>query len=602
MSFTRLFAPRPVRLAPVSPGFTRPSGISRGANRMMTTGRFVPAWHRLACRLAVCILPVGLLAVCLLTVCLLAALAENALAATSEACLRRCLTTCPEKGRAGDDACLRSCLKDCPVHCGTVDTDCAVDCLKRTPALPAAETSEAAGEPWEGTSKRSSAALRVSGCAEACTVKPDCRPMSYDTGPAELSGAAKAPHARQSAPEREKRLEPKDRSFSLVAPQGWTLHEQDRDHELLFLAKGAALLDYTQISVRHVPGPHRTAARFRFDLEHPYSPAANATATVMTPIMARSDLSGAEAWRSESRSQRTLLGQEGSVPILKRTLLLPQESGYFVLSLETPEAATEANTKIFEHLAGSFRPQVKAKPREPELSAQERAVWAGFFGSDGKVVLAGSKHKGPDNNSDKGAPLEIDPGFGQPQQYLTDTARTRLVAGRTLAAPALDTGVLTDLLRGCGGPGPTQPGHDAPDTSLAAQAQALSKAWDALRGQQVLVTDEIFLPGSGEYGLKVQEAPKPDRGGAALHELKADPARQGRLSRPEGRTGMAMHGSLALLSRVAFSADGRLALAYVAHRQTSPGTSHFVLLRRTGESAGNGWTLCGAAQKDMLIY
>jgi hypothetical protein len=590
----------------------------------MSEGRHPHVCLLAVCPLAVCPLAVRLLTVCLLAACLLPALAGGALAATSEACLRRCLTTCPEKGRAGDEACLRLCLKDCPVHCGTVDMDCALACLQRTPALPAAETPMAVGEPWEATSRRSPAALRVSGCAESCTVKPDCRPTSYDSGPAQLSGAAKlsgAPHARQSrqnesGPEREKRVEPKGRSFSLSAPQGWTVQEQDNlptagDHELLFLAKGAALLDYAQISVRYVPGPHRTAARFRFDLEHPAYAPANAT------VMTRSDLNGAEAWRAESRSVRSLSGLGDSVPILKRTLLLPQDVGYFVLALETPEATAEANAQVFERLAGSFRPQVKASARGPELSVQERAVWTDFFRSGGKVERAGSSHKGAGKDAGEGAPPEIDPDFGQPQQYLSDTARTRLVTGQTLAAPALDQGVLARLLRGCAAQAPGAPhSPDAPDTDLAAQAQALSQAWEAVRGQQVLVTDEIFLPGRGANGLNVLEKPKPDpdpdRRGAAQHELMADPARQGRLSRPGGPQGgqdLALHGGVASLSRVAFSADGQLALAYVAHGQTSPGTSHFLLLRRvadgpgsSGGGSGGQWALCGAAQRDMLIF
>lgn len=612
MLFTRIFASRPARPAPARPG----------AFRRMTQGR-----HLLVRLVTARLLPVCLLAACLLPVCLLAALADNVLAATSEACLRRCLTTCPGKGQAGDEACLRRCLKDCPVHCGTVDTDCALDCLKRTPAVPDAETSAAVGEPWEATSRRSPAALRVSGCAESCTVKPECRPTSYDSGPAELSGAAKAPHARQTrqpGPEREKRVEPKGRSFSLLAPQGWTMQEQDTlptagDQELVFLAKGAALLDYAQISVRYVPGPHRTAARFRFDLEHPANVMANATATVMT----RSDLSGAVAWRAESRSVRSLLGLGDSVPILKRTLLLPQDVGYFVLALETPEVTAEANAEVFERLAGSFRPQLKASARGPELSAQERAVWAGFFRSGGKVERAGRKGqgagKGMGKSADGSAPPEIEPDFGQAQQYLTDTARTRLVTGQTLAAPALDQGVLAGLLRGCAAQAPQTPNlPDTPGTDLA--AQALNHAWDAVRGQQVLVTDEIFLPGRGVNGLNVQEKPQPARGGAALHELKAEPARQGRLSRPggpQGFQGLAHYGGVASLSRVAFSADGALALAYVAHGQTSPGTSHFLLLRRVAENidgpggfdgfdgpgaSGGHWTLCGAAQRDMLIF
>jgi hypothetical protein len=68
---------------------------------------------------------------------------------------------------------------------------------------------------------------------------------------------------------------------------------------------------------------------------------------------------------------------------------------------------------------------------------------------------------------------------------------------------------------------------------------------------------------------------------------------QGELS---GR--FALSGSLASVSRVAFSADGHAALLYVAHGQTSPGTSHFVLLTRLGGS----WTVRCAAMRGMIIF
>ena len=129
----------------------------------------------------------GLCQVLCLVLCLVLAHSSLGLAATSEACLRRCLSTCPTLDKDGGEACLRSCLKNCPVHCGTVETDCAVDWLKHTPAAREADEVEPVGEPWEATSRRSSAAMRVSNCAEACIVKPDCRPSAYDTGPAELS-------------------------------------------------------------------------------------------------------------------------------------------------------------------------------------------------------------------------------------------------------------------------------------------------------------------------------------------------------------------------------------------------------------------------------
>jgi hypothetical protein len=527
-------------------------------------------------------------ALLLLSVCLAPAPAPAAPATTSETCLRRCLSTCAEQGRGRDETCLRPCLKGCPVHCGTVDTDCALDCARGAPEASGkdagAGTPEQVPDPLQYD--RVDTAAR---CAESCTVKPNCRPAAYDQGPAELPSASPAPHARpgdrQSPPLREKRFEPKGRYFSLDAPQGWKAEEQDRlaqggEYELTLLAKGDGFLDYTQIRVRLVASAHRTAERFRQDLEHPAHMAANAT----FPAMTRTSLAGAEAWRAERRGVRTLIGFDERVPTLTRTVLLPQPSGYVVLTLEAPEAAAEKNGQVFERLVLSFRSQLKAGVRGPELSALEREVWAAFFRSDGRLPPAARTGPG----EDAGAPAPPDPNLGQPQQYLAHTAQTRLAAGQTLPAPALDAGALAELARGCGGQAA------GPDNGQA--LQALLRAWDAVRSQRVLVADNILAPGPGERGLDVQEEPA-DLGG------KPAPARQERMRPPDGRSSrLAHYGGVASLSRVAFSPDGGLALAYAALGQTSPGTSHFVLLRRTADGPEGRWVLCGAAQRDMIIF
>lgn len=511
-------------------------------------------------------------------------LADAALAATSQACLRRCLSNCADKDKGGGESCLRPCLTECPVHCGTVDKDCALDCLKRADT----QTELAAGP--------DRVAALVSRCAEGCVVKPDCQPVSQEPAPprppADLTPdpvpAPAAAPAGQRAVRDWQRFEPKGRYFSLPRPPGWTLEEEDRlasggDFELKLLAKGEARLDYTQISVRYVASAHRTAERFLHDLERP----AQANATAMTVVKASlSGLpSGAAVWRAETPGVRTLIGLDERVPVLKRTVVLPQPTGFFVLLLDTPQATAEASSQIFERLAQGFRPQVKTRPRGPELSAQERAVWADFFHSGGKTEQAGQK------DAETGAPPRPDPNLGQPMQYLADTAKARLAQGQTLAAPALRKDALAELLRDCGG----QDTGPEKDKTLP----ALARAWDAVRGQQVLVADNILLPGPGEYGLNVLEEPaRPNSATPAMQELVGGPARQGRLSRPGGLAGFALRDGVVSLSRVAFSADGNTALLYVAHGQTSPGTSHFVLLRR----AQGRWLLCGAAQHDMIIF
>jgi len=548
-------------------------------------------------------------ALLLLALCLLPAPVQAGLSTTSETCLRRCLSTCAAQGRGGPgglEACLRPCLKACPVHCGTVDADCALDSARgESEALAkdaGAGTPEQVPDPLQYD--REDAAARY---ARSCTVKPNCMPVAYDRGPAELPAANPAPHARpndrQIPPLREKRFEPRGRQFSLEAPQGWKAEEQDRlaqggEYELTLLAKGAAFLDYARISVRFAASAHRTAERFRHDLEHPAHVAPGAPA----PAMTGTTLAGAEAWRAESHGVRTLIGFDERVPILTRTLLLPQTSGYFVLTLETPEATAEANGQAFDRLAQSFRPQLAAKPRGPELTPQEREVWADFFRSEGRLAPAAPAAPNTQASADAGAPpppAPADPNLGQQHEYLVHTAKARLAQGQTLAAPALDANVLAGLVRGCGGPSADLSASLSASLSAGpenARALAgLAKAWDAVRGQKVLAADNILMPGPGEYGLNIQEEP-------------ADGGRQGsarpeRMRPPDRRSaGLGSFGGLVSLSRVAFSADGELALAYVALGQTSPGTSHFVLLRRAAGGPDGRWVLCGAAQRDMIIF
>ncbi len=119
------------------------------------------------------------------------------LAATSEACLRRCVNTCEARTATGADganatgdasaACLRPCLRDCPVHCATVDTDCALGCLDHAPKGPHAPDQESGSQPWEAGNVRGRVATLVGACAATCEVRPDCRPSAYDQGPSELA-------------------------------------------------------------------------------------------------------------------------------------------------------------------------------------------------------------------------------------------------------------------------------------------------------------------------------------------------------------------------------------------------------------------------------
>ncbi len=526
-----------------------------------------------------------------------APLAGTGLAATSETCLRRCLTVCSVQDKGGGEVCLRSCLKDCPAQCGTVGVDCALICLKS----PGARAQTAAGP--------DALAALAGKCAEACAVKPDCRPVDPEVMPgppadlrpspnapppndlrpsssavppadlrptpsasapaASTAGTPAAPLSGKGSGEVWKRYEPKGRYFSLPLPPGWEILEEEdalaagRDFELKLRLPGEAGLDYALISVRYVASPHRSAERFVHDLEHPaFAPGRKAEVT-------RASLSGRAVWRAEMRGVRTLIGFKQEVPNLARTVVLPLPTGFFVLSLDTPQAQAERLGPAFERLAREFRPQVTPRPRGVELTAAENAVCADFFRSGGRLERPAPAQQ---QGQDSGAPPDLGaPGREDSLRYLEHTAQVRLVAGRTLVAPALDKDSLAELVHGCG-----------------ALPAGLARAWDAVRGQKVLVTDRIAP------GLNVQEEAALQPSLSSLGELT-----DRRMGGAGGHTGRNVRAEdLALVSRVAFSADGRTALFYVAHGQTSPGTSHFVLLTRSE----TGWAVRCFVQHDMIIF
>lgn len=421
-----------------------------------------------------------------------------------------------------------------------------------------------------------------------------------------------------------RRFEPRGREYSLPLPPGWTLAgDADKatgvDFEVRLTVPGPGLLDYALISVRCVTSPHRTLERFLYDLRHPAfaSPAAQAAA-LQTEIR-REALSGQEAWVTERQGERSLIGFDERVPVRTRTIILPQSVGFFVLTLDTPEASAAQTLPAFGRLAREFRPLLQPRPRGPELSAGEREVYASFFRSKGKTRGDGlatgtlaQEAPAPGGKAQddpvKGSALDQLAALAQAQQaapprpeppneslrLLQDTGKARLVTGRTQAAPALDSVALAALTRDCG---------------EKAQADALLSAWNAVRGQQVLVTDAILVP-----GLEVEEGRAP--AGAAQHGRMADQGRQSAelMSRLSGAVsgGRPFFSGQATLSRVAFSPDGGLALFHVSLGRTSPGTRHFVLLRRidapvgahaeSGQEKGPSWAVCGAVLRGMIIY
>lgn len=449
-------------------------------------------------------------------------------------------------------------------------------------------------------------------------------------------------------------FEPKGRQFRLALPPGWSVEQTapaapGAEFELALTLPGEALLDYAYLSVRHMASPHRTVERALFALRHPPFASPSAKAAALALEIRRETLSpGVEAWVAERPGERGLLGLADRVPVRKRTLIVPRPVGYFTLAMDVPEAALDRVLPVFERLAREFRPLAGAGERGPELSAAEREVWAAFFVAKGKAGGGKTGATLPEASAQPAAPSPAASGqtasgvgsaldqlaaLAQASQAapplpappdealrsLADTGRARLVAGRTLAAPGLDGAVLEDLVRGCGGGG----------------AAELMRAWDAVRGQRVLVTDAILAPGL-EPGLEVSEEPGPERpakGGRKVAKARPAPPEdmaepdelaergeltgqaelmgrmsgQGRLA-PASTSGLLFSGGQASLSRVAFSHDEGLALAYVTLRGVSPGLSHFVLFRRTGAPAGGeaeggrGWSICGAALRDYIIY
>lgn len=539
----------------------------------------------------------------------LAELADKAaapLASTSPACLSRCLDQCPDTPnrnatQTGErTACLRICLSGCRVRCGTVDTACALDWLgKNRGAAPMGSSLAAA-------------------CAQACVVKPNCppppprseiillTPLAQDAAPDQ--GAGSAPSL---APGKDEKLfRPGDGSFSLLVPKGWEVNESGTQgqgrakgdgYELRLTLPGAAGLDYVLFSLRRVSAPHKTAERFLHDLQHPRFGGAGQQA-----VLGSASLPGLCALplpQVEARFQRTLIGFPDPVPIVARTVVIKQPLGYFALASELPVALEQRYGPALERLRQSVRlagvqqarpaavsPEVSPAVT-PEVSTEEYAVYAAFLASDG---VPGTDQT---DQADQTGGAQASPG-AEVVPYLRETARSRTLFSVTVAGPELTPKFETVLFKACGAGLPNR------------LPEGLAQDYARKRGQQAVVTDRLLVP-----GLSVRDARDAgqrefflrDSGpGARPDAGPSDGARQGRMAQPElmaqpkpiGRLSRHSFGDPLSVSRVAFSRDGQTALFYVRKLATSPGTTHFVLMRlHEGR-----WVLSCALMDELRIY
>lgn len=471
----------------------------------------------------------AVLAVLAVLLCALApARAGETLRSTSQSCLRGCLASCAQAPALAD--CLNPCLDACPAYCGTVDTDCALRVLESEPAAALS------GE---------DAARLAARCARACVVKPNCPPPKAGEQLRELAAAQQAPPAPASPRPGEKRFTARDGSFSLLAPKGWKVSESADADGLAaeFTLPGAQGLDYTVLRVRHVTAPQKTAERALRDLRQPRWPA---QAAQMDHALGTARLAGGEAVRRELRGVRSLLGLAPEVPYLERVLLLGPEdggSGFFVLTAEVPLALEERHGPALARMLETFRPAPGKPARPAEVTAEEYAVYAAFLQSNATVEV------------------------GDIAPYLHETARTRTVYDRTVAAPELknERAAFAD----CGG---------LPDSLVADYA--------AKRRQKVLVTDRLPVT---PLGLRSESDPNPP--------IFA-PQRMGMQERIGLMPGQHLPSPALEFSRVAFDAEGRTALFYVTNFGISPGTSHLLLMvKRDG-----AWRLRCASMLDMRIY
>lgn len=448
---------------------------------------------------------------------------STALRATSQSCLRGCLASCTQAPARAD--CLNPCLDACPAYCGAVEMDCALACLAAAPPRSA-----------DGDAARLAAR-----CAEACVVKPNCPPPKAGVQLQELAAAQRKAATPRAG---EKRFTARDGSFSLLAPKGWKISESgDADvFAAEFTLPGAQPLDYTVLRVRHVTAPQKTAERALNDLRHPRWPA---QAAQMEHAFATARLAGREVVQRTLRGVRSLLDLVPEVPYVERALLLGQEDGgsdYFVLTVDVPQALEERHGPALARMLETFRPTPGKPPARPaEVTAEEYAVYAAFLQSN--------------------ATAEV----GDIAPYLYETARTRTVYDRTIAAPELKAGGFA----ACGG---------LPD-SLAAD-------YAAKRTQRVLVTDRLPVQ---PLGMRNENDPSPSVLG---------PQRMGLQERIGLMPGQHMPAPALEFSRVAFDAEGQTALFYVTNFGTSPGTSHLLLMvKRDG-----AWRLRCASMLDMRIY
>lgn len=337
-------------------------------------------------------------------------------------------------------------------------------------------------------------------------------------------------------------FEPEGKFFSIRLPSGWERSEMDQmkdfnQYSLKVYAPGFEGLGYLLIGVDYYSDPFRSPERFIYDLQHPgFSGEPDASAEKMDIQVA-----GKQSVSLTMKDVRTLIGMDDRIPCERRYVVCPAETGFFVLSYDTPAAQFQKYLPYFDAVLSTFRAQVAGNKylainadessSMPEISSLDYEVYTDFLRA-GKLLVK-----------------ETPP-------YFEEVFQEYSVLDRTSLNTTLDKQSSSQIIEAFG---PSASGlvNDLKNNNV----------------REYLVKDKIYIP-----------------------MLRILPQKSISLSRGLSENSLAGRSSYLAFSRVGFNADKTLAFLYVGHAG-NPITSYFVLMAKED----GRWVIKNVSMDKMLI-
>ena len=333
----------------------------------------------------------------------------------------------------------------------------------------------------------------------------------------------------------------KSGAYRVGIPEGWEATWSPAPNgtdasELQLAAPDQAWPNHVVISILHYASVHRTLQRYLFDIENP---TIGGREDVRNPV-SEARVAGLEAKSLDVATYRyPLLGTDGEkVAALRRHVVVPAGTGFFVFRFDAPKQLAAAYRVTFERVVASFVPQVPAATSAPDpIPDDEYEVLTAFFKSP------------PPKGSDV-------------PEYFDATVAGRYLVGRTLAPRQARTATW-------------------PSTALGELgAELIEDYWEKNR-KEWLLTDRILVP-----HLRVVSSEEVNA------QLSAG-------LKGSGGSDRRLHGGgIVYVSRIGFNRAKDAALFGVAVNYPRAMGARYLVLMQKQDGA---WRLVRAAMESLII-